>query len=157
MPGMAASMFDEPRQIGAHERLAAGEPQPVDAHLRDDADEPRDLFERENLVARPEADVLVRHAVEAADVAAVGDADPQAGVHAAEACRRAGDLLVISAMLIVVKMRRLGDGETRRFADGLSISCLLVSLSPRLAQSRMHPLGACRRPTVRVSRSARRA
>ena len=54
------------------------------AHLRDDADESLDFFERENLVARAEPDVLVRHAVEAADVAAIGDADPQAGVHAAE-------------------------------------------------------------------------
>ena len=46
--------------------------------------EPRDLLERENLVPRLEADILVRHAVEAADVAAIGDADPQAVVHAAE-------------------------------------------------------------------------
>ena len=78
-------LCDEPRQVGPHERLAAGEPQPPHAHLRDDAHEPRDLLERQNLVPRLEADVLVRHAVEAADVAAIGDADPQAAVHAAEA------------------------------------------------------------------------
>ena len=38
--------FHKSRQVGPHERLAAGEPQPVDAHLRHDAHESLDLFER---------------------------------------------------------------------------------------------------------------
>src|SRR6188472_1509596 len=62
----------------------------MDAHLRDDSDESLDFFERKDFVTRPETDVLVRHAVEAADVAAIGDADPQAGVHATESVRERG-------------------------------------------------------------------
>ncbi len=39
--GQSGEHFDESRQVGPHERLAAGEPQSVHAHLRDDADESR--------------------------------------------------------------------------------------------------------------------
>ena len=89
------------RQVRPHERLAAGESQPPHAHLRDDAHKPHDLFEREDFVARLEADVLVRHAVEAADVAAIGDADPQAVVHAAESVDERRYCLVMFVMLAV--------------------------------------------------------
>ena len=50
---------------------------------RGDADEPLDLLEREQACARQEVDRL-RHAIDAADVAAVGDADPQVVVDPAE-------------------------------------------------------------------------
>ena len=76
--------LDELWQIGPHQRLAAGQPQLVDAQRGRHADEPLDLLEREDLAPRHEPHVLVRHAIEAADIAAVGDADPQVRVNAAE-------------------------------------------------------------------------
>jgi hypothetical protein len=73
------------RQVGPNQRLAAGEPQTPHAHLRYHADKPGDFLEREDLVSRLEPYILIGHAVKAADIAAVGDADPQAGVDTAEA------------------------------------------------------------------------
>ena len=84
MPGDVGQRGDQSVEILPHQRLAAGQSQLVDAQLRDDANESLDLLERENFVARLELHVFVRHAVEAADIAAIGDADPQIGVHAAE-------------------------------------------------------------------------
>ena len=84
MPGMAASISTN---CGRSARTSGSPPvsrSSSHAQLRHDAHEAGDLLERENLVARQEPHVLVRHAVEAADIAAVGDADPQARVHAAE-------------------------------------------------------------------------
>ena len=56
----------------------------VDEHARD----PLDLLEREELAARQEAvlvaEDLLRHAVHAAEVAAVGDRDPQVADRPAE-------------------------------------------------------------------------
>ena len=49
-----------------------------------DAHEALDLFEVQNLAALHELHARLRHAVEAADVAAIGDADAQVVVHAAE-------------------------------------------------------------------------
>ena len=72
---------DQPVQLASHERLAAGE-----AHLRHPVGDerrrqPRDLLEGQDLRARQEgvvrAEGLARHAVGAAEVAAVGDADAQ--------------------------------------------------------------------------------
>ncbi len=80
----AGELADQPVEAVPHQRLAAGEPQLVDAHRRHDAHEAFDLLEREDLAARLEAHVLGRHAVEAADIAAIGDADPQVRVDAAE-------------------------------------------------------------------------
>ena len=39
--GDRGQLLDQARQVGPHERLAAGEPQLVDAQLRHDAHEPR--------------------------------------------------------------------------------------------------------------------
>ena len=96
MPLVVSAMSSMPgdrrpasRRAGARSCRTSGSP-PVSrsllhAQLRHDADEALDLLERQNLAPRLEAHVLGRHAVEAADVAAIGDADPQIGVHAAEA------------------------------------------------------------------------
>src|SRR5262245_21538820 len=72
-------------QVGPNKRLAAGQPQATDAQLRNNTDEASDFFKGEDFAAREELDIFVRHAIEAADVAAVGDADPQARVHTSEA------------------------------------------------------------------------
>src|SRR5206468_1586889 len=64
--------------------LAAGEADPAHAEAREDADDTDDLLEAQEVGARPEADLL-RHAVGAAVVAAIGQRDPQVADAAAEA------------------------------------------------------------------------
>jgi hypothetical protein len=76
--------LDELGKVGPHQRLAAGEAELVHAQASRDPSEPLDLLEREQLMPRLEADVLVRHAIEAADVAAICDADPQVRMNAAQ-------------------------------------------------------------------------
>ena len=70
--------LDQPGHVGPHERLAAGEPdrlepEPLDAHPGD----PGDLLVGEHLGAGQPGHPLGRHAVGAAEIAAVGDRDPQ--------------------------------------------------------------------------------
>ena len=72
-------------QVAADERFSASEPQLVDSERRDDADEPLDFFEAEQLRPIHEFNVLCRHAVETANVAAIGDADSQVVVNSAKA------------------------------------------------------------------------
>ncbi len=68
-------------EIAAQERFASCDPELVDAEVDEDARDALDLLEREELAARQEtvlvAEDLLRHAVHAAEVAAVGDRDPQ--------------------------------------------------------------------------------
>jgi len=89
MPGMTARRPDQLRQIAPHQRFAPGDPQLDDPQPRGDAREALDLLEIQDLAALDELDVVLGHAVEAADVAAVGDADAQVVVEAAVANRRA--------------------------------------------------------------------
>ena len=80
-----ASLCDEHRQVGADGGLAAGEAQAVDLEaLDEDAGQPLDLLEREHLAARQPLHALLRHAVRAAEVAAVGDRDAQVADRAPE-------------------------------------------------------------------------
>ena len=80
-----ASLLHEHRQVGADGRLATGEPQAVDLEaLDEDARQPLDLLEREHLAARQPLHALFRHAVGAAEVAAVGDRDAQVANGASE-------------------------------------------------------------------------
>ena len=72
---------DQVRQVAPDERLAPGDPQLLGAEPDEDAGDPLDLLEREDLIVREERVVapedLLRHAVRAAEVAAVRDRDPQ--------------------------------------------------------------------------------
>ena len=72
---------DEPLDVAADERLAAGEADRADAEAGEDADDAGDLLEAEELLPVEErvvaAEGLLRHAVDAAEVAAVGDGDAQ--------------------------------------------------------------------------------
>ena len=67
--------------VAAHERLAAGDPDRAHAEAGEDAGDPGDLLQGEQLgpleegVVAPED--LLRHAVDTAEVAAVGDRDAQ--------------------------------------------------------------------------------
>ena len=72
-------------QAGTQQRLAAGQPQLAHAAAGRDADEPFDLVERQDFLRGHELGVVLGHAVDAAQVAAIGHADPQVRVHAAEA------------------------------------------------------------------------
>ena len=85
-----ASRRDEVGQAGPHRRLAAGEPDRVDAEALDaHPGDPLDLLEGEQLGAGQPLHALGRHAVRAAVVAAVGDRDAQVAVHAPERVGRA--------------------------------------------------------------------
>ena len=85
---------DQPVDVLPDERLAAREPQLVDAEADEDARHPLDLLEREQFLAVEEAVVapedLLRHAVDAAEVAAVGNRDPEVAERAAEAVQGHG-------------------------------------------------------------------
>ena len=72
---------EHPHQLGhvaADERLPAGEPDLGHAHAREDAHEPLDLLEAQDLVATQPFQALRGHAVRAAEVAFVGDGDTDA-------------------------------------------------------------------------------
>ncbi len=81
-------LLDELRQVAAHQRLAAGQPDLVDPHRARRAGEAGDLLEAQQARPRQEFDRL-GHAVDAADIAAVGDADPQVIVDPAKAVDQA--------------------------------------------------------------------
>src|SRR5437870_10549342 len=76
-PGDAHEPADQHRQIAAHQRLATRYSQLIDAESNRNAHEALDLFEIQDLAPRHELDVALRHAIEAADVAAIGDADAE--------------------------------------------------------------------------------
>ena len=79
---------DQELEIAAQERLAAGDPQLLHTEVDEHARDPLDLLEGEELAARQEAvlvaEDLLRHAVHAAEVAAVGHRDPQVADRPAE-------------------------------------------------------------------------
>ena len=84
MPGIAARRADQHRQIAAHQRFASGDAQLADPQAGGDTSEAFDLFEVQDFRTADKLHVRLGHAVEAADVAAVGDADAQIVVEAAE-------------------------------------------------------------------------
>ena len=78
------------QQVLADQRLAAGQSHPPDAEAHQGADDRLDLIRREEVaVAEGEVGVL-RQAIGAAQVAAVGHRDPQVGEPAAESVDQAG-------------------------------------------------------------------
>ena len=86
--GLAASRRDQRRQVVAQQRLAAGQADAVDAELGEAVDQRRDLLEVEDVAARQPDVVLLRHAVLAAQIAAVGHRDAQVAQRPAEAVVR---------------------------------------------------------------------
>ena len=79
---------DQELEVAAQQRLAARDPELLHAELDEDARDALDLLERQELAPRQEAVVapedLLRHAVDAAEVAAVRDRDPQIAQRPAE-------------------------------------------------------------------------
>ena len=77
MAGRAGKARDERRKIAAEQRLAAGEPDLVDAEPDEHVDQPLDFLELQDVLARQPHVILLGHAVAAAQVAAVGDREAQ--------------------------------------------------------------------------------
>ena len=77
----AASRATSSFEIATEERLAARDPKLVHAELDEHARHLLDLLERQQLTARQEAvlvaEDLLRHAIDAPEVAAIRDGDPQ--------------------------------------------------------------------------------
>jgi hypothetical protein len=69
----AGEHLDEDGQVAAHERLPAGQAYLLDPEPREHVHEPRDLLERQDLLAPEPLQALRRHAVGAAEVALVRD------------------------------------------------------------------------------------
>src|SRR6185436_15842186 len=78
----------EALEVAAQQRLAAREPHLLDAVPHEDPCEPRQLLERQQILAMQERELrtedLLRHAVRASEVAAIGDGDPQVANRPAE-------------------------------------------------------------------------
>ena len=79
---------DQALEVPPHERLAAGEPELRDAEADEDAAPGGSISSKVSSSGGQEAEVapedLLRHAVDAAEVAAVGDRDPQVAQRPAE-------------------------------------------------------------------------
>ena len=75
---------DEARQIAAQQRLAAGQPDTGHALADEDPGQPIDLLEAQEIRARQPYVLRLGHAVEAAQVAAVGDRHAQRAQWAVE-------------------------------------------------------------------------
>ncbi len=83
--GLRRHHRDERRQVAAEQRLAAGEANLVHAEADEDVDKAADLLEMQHVLARQPGVVVLRHAVFAAQVAAVGDRQAQVAQRTAEA------------------------------------------------------------------------
>jgi len=77
MPGTRGDHAGERGDVGAHERLAAGQANLVYTHRRRGFDHGDDLFERQNLVARQPLHAFFRHAIHAAQIAEIGDGNTE--------------------------------------------------------------------------------
>ncbi len=83
--GQSGARGDDLDEVAAQQRLAAREAHLADAEVaRADAHEPLDLGELQRLPVGREREALGRHAVGAAQVAAVGERDAEVGRAAAE-------------------------------------------------------------------------
>ncbi len=75
---MAAEVAKQREDVAPHQRLAAGDAQLAHAVPNEDGAEPVEFLEREQVALGEEGHVL-RHAVDAAEIAAVGHRDAQVG------------------------------------------------------------------------------
>jgi hypothetical protein len=80
---MARQRLDQPYEVLAHQGLAPGEPHFAHALGDEGGCQPVDLLKREQILARQKRRGL-RHAINAAEIAAVGDRDSQIGDAPAE-------------------------------------------------------------------------
>ena len=112
-PGNPREHLDEPLQLAAHERFAAGQADLLNPVVGDE--DPRqalDLLERQKLGALDELVVapedVAGHAIDAAKVAAIGDRDPQT-----RSGRPSVSVTVIASILPRGGSGRTGGGRRR--------------------------------------------
>ena len=80
---MTRQRADQRHDAPPHQRFAAGEPKLAHAPRDESRAQPVEFLERQQIGLRQETHVL-RHAIDAAEIAPVGDRDPQIGDGAAE-------------------------------------------------------------------------
>ena len=131
--GQGGEARDQAGELRAEQRLAAGQAQLAHAQAREDAREPLDLLERQDLLAGQERVLLAvdlgRHAVRAPEVAAVGDGDAQVVQRPPQPIGRAG--------------LREGELEERGHLSGASVAQGRRSPAREQAPAAA-PLGPCR-------------
>ena len=92
--GNVGQQFDQLLDVAAHQRFATGEADFFDAVCFEDTRQSRDLFEGQQGRAFEElmiaAELLLGHAIDAAEVAAVGDRDAQVAQGPVEAVSAGG-------------------------------------------------------------------
>ena len=71
-------------QITTNERLTAGQSHTIDSQRRADSHNPFDLFEGKQMLLRHELNIFRRHAIETANIAAIGHTDSEIVVHSTE-------------------------------------------------------------------------
>ena len=130
-------LLDEPLEVAAQQRLAAGQAQLLDALGRERRRDALDLLEREQGGALQELEVLAehlaRHAVDAAEVAAVGDGDAQVAQSASEE---------VYGLLAHVRMVRARLGDSRHGNRAVTLG---------YAESRWQSASPSRRGSVAAS------
>ena len=103
---MAAEAFDQRHDALAHQRLAAGEAELLDALLDEGRADPVEFLERQQVLLGQEGHVL-GHAIDAAEIAAVGHRHAEVGDMPAEGIDhgRLGHPLYLAAHCDGVKAR----------------------------------------------------
>ena len=141
--GGAADDVDQP---AAQERLATGEPDLVHAQVDRDANDTNDLVVGEHLVARQPLESLRRHAVGAAQVAAIGQRDAQVGGDASEGVDQHPPSLrsIADKRLPSVDMYRFL--FSRRWLGILAAVMLFAAACGLLADWQLHRLAGTTRP-----------
>ena len=91
-PSAAAEGADQAQHVLPHQRLAAGQADALDAEADEGAAEAVQLLQAQDLGLGQEGHVL-RHAVDAAEVAAIGDRDAEIGDPSAERIDHGSDSL----------------------------------------------------------------
>ena len=89
--GLSRDHLDQLRQIAAEQRLAAGEADLVDARARKTSTSAAHLLELQQVLPRQPDVLRFRHAVAAAEIAAVGDRQPQVVERPAQQVRAGTD------------------------------------------------------------------
>ena len=166
-----ASMRDQPLEVAADERLAAREPELRDARRDEDRRDARDLLEGQQLLPVQEsvvaAEDLLRHAVDAAEVAAVGDRDAQVAqrpaegvehVHGQTVAELCWNRSVMRALLVLVAVTAVWGVTFVQVKDAVAIYPLFAFLAVRfaIATSTLAVPAARRLPRARAARRARR-
>ncbi len=129
--GDGGELGDQHVNIFAQQGLAAGEADLANAKLRGDAGHAGDLLERQDLRFGQKLHAFLGHAVEAADVAAVRDADAQIVVEASEGVDERGWHRESARGYFTANIRSMGSAARRRVSASISTRGSSVSRQSR--------------------------